>query len=109
MSRRLVIPAGDKLEDLSPYGDGKRTWLEVGAENTVDGVEVFGSQWCVDNDIDGLGICTEKPPTPEPPLPPDPDAIDVTAALAVVRLIDQSSALTVADLRAAAAEAAGVA
>ena len=36
------------------------------------------------------------------------DVIDKVAANALVQLIDQSGALTVADLRAAAAEAAGV-
>jgi hypothetical protein len=103
MSRRLVIPAGDTPSSPAPYQG--LTWQQVADANHCDSIENAGSAWCVANGINGLGIATEAPPAPPPP---DPTAIDPFSALALVRLIDQSGADTVADLRAAAAEAAGV-
>ena len=103
MSRRLVIPAGETPSTPAPFQG--LTWQQVADQGKADAIEVLGSQWCIDNAITGLGFATENPPTPPPP---DPNAISTFTAADLVKLIDQSGAATIADLRAAAAEAAGV-
>lgn len=60
MSLKLVIPAGAKPSAVAyPDREDKPTWIQLAAEFGCDGIEEFGSQWCIDNAIDGLGICTE--------------------------------------------------
>lgn len=69
MSLRLVIPVGATPKDLAfdrpidPFDkDSPRdstTWIDVAKDAGVDGIEEFGSAWCVEHAIDGLGICTE--------------------------------------------------
>ncbi len=107
MSHRLVIPTGAQATDVAWPGTRPETWQQIAADNGCDAVEVLGSQWCIDNHIGGLGIATEY--VAPVIVVPDPNYVDPNAAAALVRLIDQSGAQTIADLRAAAAEATGVA
>ena len=51
--RMLVIPADADPSDVAFQG---LTWDEVAAENGCDGIELLGSEWCVANGVDGLGI-----------------------------------------------------
>lgn len=67
MSRHLVIPATALPSDLAfpnERGDDSpqrpETWQEIADHARVDGIENFGSAWCVEFGIDGLGICTEE-------------------------------------------------
>lgn len=86
MSRRLVVPPGS---DTDAHGT---PWAQVAADNGCDGVEESGSQWCLDNGIDGLGICTERPPPPPPPPTPPPDPIaEVLPALARIAADDATT------------------
>ena len=34
-------------------------WTDIAAENHCDAIETLGDAWCVANNINGLGICTE--------------------------------------------------
>jgi hypothetical protein len=65
ISTRLVIPA-DASPDDRAFDHRPETWTEIARDNRVDLdaegrplIENFGSAWCVENGIDGLGICTE--------------------------------------------------
>lgn len=62
---RYVIPADAQALDVAFQG---LTWQQVADEAGVP-LEQFGSQWCVDNHVDGLGIASEyvAPPDPGPP------------------------------------------
>lgn len=66
---RLVVPPGSTTNDQGV------PWEEIATANGCEAVEELGSQWCTDNGIDGLGICSERPP--EPP----PQAVSPLAAL----------------------------
>ena len=69
MSRRLIIPPGTTTDSHGV------AWTTIAVENScVDAngdplIEELGDQWCIDNQIDGLGICVELvlplPLTPE--------------------------------------------
>lgn len=63
---RYVIPAGAQAYDVAFQG---KTWQQVADEIGVP-LEQFGSQWCIDNHVDGLGIAAEyvTAPDPGPPL-----------------------------------------
>jgi len=99
MSRRLVIPAGDTPTSFAPHGKGDRTWQEIAVENNIeDGIEVFGSAWCVENAIDGLGICTEDSGQESPAQIAARVAAEAAAALeAMVRSEKEAAVLATAD------------
>lgn len=71
MTPRLVIPSDASPDDVAYPGTRPETWQELADNAGCDQVETFGSQWCLDNLIDGLGIATEyvAPPV-APPAPP---------------------------------------
>ena len=95
MGARLVIPEGD-----DPQKDGPRedfTWAQMAAEARVDAIEQAGSAWCVENEVTGLGMCSELVPVaPAPELIPAVDPSELTAAATAVQ-----AATTVATLKAA--------
>lgn len=97
MSRRLVIPAGDNPSSFAPYGKGDRTWQEIAVENNIeDGIEVFGSPWCVENAIDGLGICTEESGQPSPAQIAAAEAARVEAEAAAALVAEKQIAVLAA-------------
>lgn len=58
---RFVIPA-DADPDSQAWPGRPETWRELaaqGGEGTP--VENLGSQWCIDNQITGLGFCSSIP------------------------------------------------
>lgn len=55
MSLRFVIPAGAKPDEQA-YPGRPETWAELAGDVPI---ENFGSAWCVEWAIDGLGFCTE--------------------------------------------------
>jgi hypothetical protein len=63
---KYVIPADAQASDVAFQG---KTWQQVADEARVP-LEQFGSQWCVDNHVDGLGIAADyvTPPDPGPPV-----------------------------------------
>lgn len=71
MGQRFVIPEGVNPDDQAfqddPAGD-TRTWREMVNEDII--IENLNSQWCIDNDIEGLGLVEEK--VVAIPLPSDP-------------------------------------
>lgn len=123
MSRRLVIPAGQTGTDPCGYdsmvsertdSNGRviervtldpdrklRTWNDIALENDCvdeDGaplVEPFGSEWCVENLIDGLGVCTEESgqnPEPEPVATPVVPVGDLANAIEQATTFDELKA-----------------
>lgn len=60
MSLRFVIPAGADPDDVA-WDHRPETWRELAAEAGEPVViENIGSEWCIANNIDGLGFCTEN-------------------------------------------------
>jgi hypothetical protein len=59
MSIRLVIPAGTKAGEVA-YEHRPETWQELADQMGCEAIEEFGSAWCVEHAIDGLGVCTEQ-------------------------------------------------
>lgn len=60
MSIRFVIPTEAKQNDRA-WPHRPETWLELAKEAEEEVIiENLGSQWCLDNGIDGLGFCTEN-------------------------------------------------
>lgn len=60
MEIRFIIPV-DANPDEVAWEHRPETWrelaLQVGDDVVIDNL---GSQWCVDNHIDGLGFCTQN-------------------------------------------------
>lgn len=109
MARVLLIPAGASPADQSwILRDGQPlTWQQVADANACDRIEVSGEPWAQARELDGYGIVADVP-LPEPPAPPDPSYVAPELAQQLLALIDSSAAQTIADLRDAAAAAAGV-
>lgn len=60
MTLRFVIPAGAKPNDVA-WAHRPETWAELAAEaGEPVMIENFGSKWCTDNNVGGLGFCTEN-------------------------------------------------
>lgn len=102
MAKRLVIPAGESPDSFSfiVRNGSPAPWSVIAAENGVELFENLGSQWCVDNDIDGLGIAEEKPPAPPVFEPgPMPGGNLAAAADALDTLAQTAAASALADVR----------
>ena len=70
---KLVIPADHTPDSLSwiSRNDRSLTWAEVAAAPGVTSIETLGSDWCVENNIDGLGFFDPAPVVPVPEIAPD--------------------------------------
>lgn len=77
MTRRLVIPADAQAGDVA-YTHRPETWQELADEAGVE-LAVLGDQWCIDNQVNGLGIASEYVAPPDPP-DPVPQLVDVASS-----------------------------
>lgn len=60
MTTRFVIPAGAN-PDSQAWDHRSETWAELASQAGEPVIiETIGSQWCVENNIGGLGFCTES-------------------------------------------------
>ena len=60
------------------YTHRPETWQELADEAGVE-LAVLGDQWCIDNQVNGLGIASEYVAPPDPP-DPVPQLVDVASS-----------------------------